>query len=172
MQYKVNYFLVIVSLFLSACSHTYVPNPNTFRMDPVHKFVSKNTITIINDQHDTSVVNLGGAGVHSVYGNLHDWTEIAIVLANNTVQEHGMAVTEQGNKILKLKIDKAKMYVEGGMSRSNVQLSVMAGNGYEQIYFAENRSPETMFRASDGAVMRVVAKVFQDPRIIAYLTDN
>jgi hypothetical protein len=49
-------------------------------------------------------------------------------------------------------------------------LTAETNHGYVKTYIGDNRSPATIYRAADGAVMRAVAEMLRDSHIVDYLT--
>jgi hypothetical protein len=49
-------------------------------------------------------------------------------------------------------------------------LSAETGDGYIGTYTGNNQSPANINRAADGAVMRAVAEMLRDGKIVDYLT--
>ena len=160
---KIIYYSLSILLIigLSGCTRVinYTPNPSTFKMDAIEEFSSNNSISLINEQISTDDVEFASKGIAKFTGNLQEWTDTAIQITKRELSKRNMNVTnEDVSKKLKLSIESVKG-----------RLNVETGDGYKNYYIGDNRSPANLYRASDGAVMRAVAAMLNDPNIISYL---
>lgn len=163
---------VIVVIFVFAgCTHHYVPEADTFRLEDIHEFASKNSITLINMQGATEEMLYASSMGHDYFANLPAWTETAIEIAQRELSARGMHVAEDQSKSLKLSINTVKGSFRPLSMRVILTLSAETGDGYSGIYTGNNQSPANIYRAADGAVMRAVAEMLRDGRIIDYLMD-
>ena len=170
---------VAVLFLLSACTQNeqLVPNPSTFKLDTIPEFSSSNSISLVNDQPSTDNVLFMAKSADllvisvDLYTNLHAWTNAAIAITKRELTNRGMKVAEDESKELKLSILSANgtagMWVHHGVT----SLRAETGSGYVNTYIGDNRSPAGAFRAADGAVMRAVAEMLKDEKIVEYLAE-
>ena len=161
----------VVGIYLGGCSHHYVPDPSTFDFEEIDEFVSTKSITIVNDQPFADDVLFLSARGHDHYGNFQKWTEIAIVITKRELTKRGMNVVNKSPKLLKMAIMSAEGSMGFWQAFCEISLKVETGNGYVNTYFAKAGSPATIYRPVDGAVMRVVAVMLRDQKIIRYLQE-
>jgi hypothetical protein len=80
-----------------------------------------------------------------------------------------MRLATDAPKSLKLSIEEIKGTFDFWTIRCETRLRVETGDGYVNTYFGDNRSPATLYRAADGSVMRAVAEMLRDRKIVEYL---
>ena len=162
--------IVLVVTITGGCSHHYTPRPSTFKLDQINEFSSTNSISLINTQTSTEdflyMENMG----HSFWGNRQSWTETAIAITQRELAARGMNVDDNTSKTLKLSVNSVKGTAGFSALRCELTLKAETGDGYVNTYIGDNRSPGTVYRAADGAVMRAVAEMLRDIQIINYLT--
>ena len=168
---KRTFILITTLMMFGGCSHYYVPDASTFKLDAIKEFSSSNSISILNAQTSTKNVLLATNMGHRFYGNLQSWTETAITITQRELINRGMKIEKDVPKILNLSIESAEGTFGAWVLRFEITLKVETGDGYVQTYLGDNRSPATLFRAADGAVMRAVAEMLKDEHIIAYLVN-
>lgn len=162
-------FYTVFFLFIAGCTHHYVPNPDTFPLDSITEFSSTNTLSLINGQASSKDVLFGSNMGHEFYGNLQKWTETAITITRKELAGRGMSIVEEMPRSLTLSIDSAKATFGAWVIRGEVSLKVETGSGYVETYKGDNRSPASLYRALDGAVMRAVTEMLRDGNITDYL---
>ncbi len=161
--------LIIV---VSGCSHTYQPKPDTFKMDSFSEFTAPVDISILNTQTDnTDRVHFRNMG-HTLSGNMKSWTDTAVIIVKRELTKRQATIFDGSQRRLELSI----IFIEGEAGFSVIhyitKLKVKTGSGYEGIYTGDNRSPASVWRAADGAVMRAVTEMFRDPMIVEYITSS
>ena len=163
---------LIFSIVASGCAKTYQPSSDTFRVEPITEFTSPVTISIINTQTDTvDRVHLRNM-VTTFSGNMKSWTDTAIEITKRELTARQATILDGEQRRLELSI--ISIEGEAGFSaiRYITRLKVKTGSGYEAVYTGDNRSPATVYRAADGAVMRAVSAMFRDPVILKYITSS
>jgi hypothetical protein len=142
-------------------------------MEPLEKeFTASGGIELKNGQHsEEKIVFMHNMGT-SFATNLHEVTASAIQTAARELQKRGMQVTTGAPKSLTLSVNSVD--TEVGMVKIETQLvlEVTAGNGYSTQYVARNNAVMAAHipRQVDGAVMRGIKAMLEDPKIVDYLT--
>ena len=167
--FKHSFWALVILFFLGGCTHHYIPNPSTFKLDQINEFSSQNAISLINAQESSDDVLFLHFGAHKYFGNLQKWTDTAIAITKRELADREMNIVEDSPKSLKLSIETAKGTIGLYVARCETTLRAETGDGYVQTYKGDNRSPVTIYRAADGAVMRAVVEMLRDEKIIAYL---
>lgn len=163
---------IILSLILLAgCTHHYVPKAGTFRLDEIREFSSDNSIWLENAQTNSEELLFATNMGHEFYGNLNAWTETAMTITQRELSKRGMLVTASTSKKLKLSIDSIVGTFGFAVVRVETTLKAETSDGYVNTYIGDNRSPATIYRAADGAVMRAVAEMLRDHHIVDFLTE-
>lgn len=173
---KIIYYSLSILLIigLSGCTRIlrYTPDPSTFKMDAIEEFSSNNSVSLINEQTSNNDVQFAAKGIAKFTGNLQEWTNTAIQITKRELSKRNMNVTnEDVSKKLKLSIETVNGTFGAWVIRTELRLNVETGDGYKNFYIGDNRSPASLDRASDGAVMRAVAAMLNDPNIISYLKE-
>ena len=157
-------------LIFTGCSTIYyVPDPTTFKFDETPDFSSSQNISLVNIQESSENLLLFNNHGHKFYGNLQQWTDVAIAITNRELSKRGMSVAENSSKTLEMSIISVRPRKASWHFRTNVELKVVAGNGYTSNYISEGPSP-LLNRSFDAAVIRSVAAMLKDDNIIKYLT--
>lgn len=164
-----NVFLLIwMVVYLTGCitSH-YIPNPTVFEFGEKIEFVSKDSITLINDQPFSEDINLFGM----VYGNFQKWTDVAIRVTNNELSKRGMTVVDNAKKKLKLSITDVKLKNKVVYVTGLTFLRVETGNGYVSTYVGKAGSGLAARRAINRSFIRAIGAMLRDPFIVKYLIE-
>jgi len=168
---KQPFWILLVLLATVGCTHHYVPNASTFRLDDIHEFSSANSISLENAQTATVDVLFATNAGHEFYGNLQKWTETAMAITQRELTKRGMQVTDNTSKKMKLSVSSVKGTFGFAVIRIETTLKAETSDGYVNTYMGDNRSPATIYRAADGAVMRAVAEMLRDRKIVEYLIE-
>jgi hypothetical protein len=167
---KQSFGMLLVLLLTVGCTHYYVPDADTFRLDDIHEFSSKNAITLENAQDATKEVLFASTMGHDNFANLSAWTATAIEITQRELSMRGMHVADNQSKKLKLSVNTVKGSFRPLSMRVILTLSAETGDGYVGTYTGNNQSPANINRAADGAVMRAVAEMLRDSKIVDFLT--
>ena len=168
---KQPFWILLILLVAVGCTHHYVPNASTFRLDYIHEFSSSNDISLENAQTDTEDILFATNVGHKFYGNLQKWTETAIAITQRELTKRGMQINDNAPKKLKLSVSSVKGTFGFAVLRIETTLKAETSDGYVNTYIGDNRSPATIYRAADGAVMRAVAEMLRDQKIVKYLIE-
>jgi hypothetical protein len=170
MRYSILRVCLPILLVLGGCERHYIPEMSrTF--EPITEFSSTNAVALVNAQPSTYWVRMGAAHIDA---NYNAWTDVAIKIASTELKKRGLTIAAGSPRTLSLSIDSANYEVGMVELQSEVTMHVKASDGYAAVYVGQNRS----FMAAvpgyliDGAVMRVVHEMFQDPHIVSFLTSQ
>jgi hypothetical protein len=164
-------WILLVLLVTVGCTHHYVPNASTFRLDDIGEFSSAKSIWLENAQTGSEDVLFATNMGHKFYGSLKEWTETAMDITERELTKREMLVTASASKKLKLSVNSIKGTFGFAVVRVETTLKAETSDGYVNTYIGDNRSPATIYRAADGAVMRAVAEMLRDGNIVAFLTE-
>lgn len=156
-------------LLLAGCAHHYTPRTSTYPFPGIEEFSSSQAVALVNTQTATAPVLYGDAGFgREWYGNLQEWTEVAIALTNRELSKRGMSIGTEAKKSLKLSVVSIKATTGGWGFHGYASLKAITGDGYERVF--QGDSPAGLItRSADGAVMQAVAAMLSDKQIRAYL---
>ena len=173
MATKSRIFIIAISLLLAGCgfTHHYTPRPTTYDFPPIPEFESSNDVTLVNTQDSIAPVFFGNAGIgHEWYGNLKEWTDVAISIANREISNRGVNIHEGSAKRLELSIVSIKSTTGGWGFRCYVDLKVTTSDGYERVF--QGQGPSALInKAADAGVMYAVAEMLKDRKIVEFLTN-
>ena len=167
---KLSFGMLLVLLVTVGCTHHYVPNASTFKLDDIREFSSTNSIWLENAQTDSEDLLFATQGAHKFYGNLQKWTKTAMTITEQELTKRGMLVTANSSKHLKLSVSSINGTFGFWVVRVETTLEVETADGYVNTYIGDNRSPAGLYRAADGAVMRAVAEMLRDGNIVDFLS--
>ena len=92
------------------------------------------------------------------------------LLNKSLLTKRGMLVTGSAPKNLKLSVRSIKGTFGFWVVHVETTLEAETSDGYVNTYIGDNRSPATIYRAADGAVMRAVAEMLRDGNIVDFLS--
>jgi hypothetical protein len=158
---------LITAVFCAGCATSYTPNPSV-RFEAIREFSSRNSIALLNGQPSTEKHFFTG----NQYGNLNEWTNLAIKIASRELSKRGMTVKDNTPKSLTLSIVSAKTNAGWVMINSDIVMTVRASNGCSKTYTGNDFSAMVgnPLTEMDTALMKVVAAMLNDPEIVAFLT--
>jgi len=93
-----------------------------------------------------------------------------MAITERELTKRGMLVTGSASKKLKLSVSSIKGTFGFAVVRVETTLKAETSDGYANTYIGDNRSPTTIYRAADGAVMRAVAEMLRDGNIVDFLS--
>ena len=102
------FWILLILLVTVGCTHHYVPNASTFRLDDIREFSSTNSIWLENAQTDSDELLFATNMGHKFYGNLKKWTETAMVITERELAKREMLVTGSASRKLKLSVSSIK----------------------------------------------------------------
>lgn len=158
-----------VLFFLAGCSHHYKPESATFAFDSITEFSSNKSISLVNTNPATGDVLFAEQAGSTFHGNYREWTDTAIDITKRELTARGMNVADNKQKSLKMSVETVDAEFGFFVIQCIVTMKVETGDGLVRTYTGDNRSPASIFRAADGAVMRAVAEMLRDQEIVSYL---
>ena len=87
------FWILLILLVTVGCTHHYVPNASTFKLDDIREFSSTNSIWLENAQTDSEDLLFATNMGHKFFGNLKGWTETAMAITERELTKRGMLVT-------------------------------------------------------------------------------
>lgn len=164
------WLFVFLFSFLGCAQRIQVtPRPETFKLDSITEFSSANLISIENSQTSSEPVAFATYYEHEFLANFKEWTESAIAITQRELSLRGMKIGYNESKKLHLSVVNIRGTFGFAVIRVELILRVETGDGYVTEYIGDNRSPATLYRAADGAVMRAVVEMLRDQKIVEYL---
>lgn len=168
MRYSRLLAVVPMLALLGGCVRHYTPEMSR-AFEPITEFSSTNTVELKNGQPSATWVRMGAAAIAA---NYNTWTDVAIKIASTELTKRGLTVAPGAPRTLTMSIESAHYDVGMVELQCEISMRVKASDGYSAVYIGQNRS----FMAAipgyliDGAMMRVVHEMFQDPHIVGFLT--
>jgi hypothetical protein len=158
---------------LSGCASSHVPNARAANLDLIPNIPAGTKVALINAQPATDSMLIGNAGLgRSVHGNLHTWTDQAIIALKRTLEKKGVEVSDNSVKSLKVAITEADLKEAGsGWSfRCTVHFTIETSNGQIVTLVADNPSWKYI-PACDGVIPKVALVTLNDERIEKFLAE-
>ncbi len=173
MSYRTSILIVIFAFSISACSPLlYTKTPDRHAFDPITEFRSDNTVRIYNNQPSMSeIVYYHSARGRS--GNFHVWTDVAIEIAARELRKRGLTISDDAPRGLGLKVLYAQTNTTFTTFETVIDIEATRDDGSRKRYRGRNKSvmAANLARQTDGALMRAVAAMLNDPDLVAYLTE-
>ena len=172
-------FTTTILVFLSSCAINthYTPKPDTHSLDPIaQEFTSNKTLSVVNEQMDNSeqLYWENWSGKRRFHANHQKWTDVAIQVLNRELNARNATITEGTEDSIGLAIVNVKLIPHTATIESQVTLQVNLSNGYSESYLGIN---SVVFlghdykRQMDGAIMRAVAAMLSDPKVVAFVSN-
>lgn len=158
-------------VFAAGCSHVYTPKPSV-RMEPIKEFTGTGDIALKNDQSSTDRVVIMKNMGHTWFTDLHACTDVVIERTKTELEKRGMHVAGDATKTLSISVVSISTQVGAIKIETQLVMRVATGSGYTTKYVAQNNSEMMAMipRQCDGAIMRGVNQMLNDPKIVEYLT--
>ena len=166
---------ISILIFATACvqTHEMVPVPDTHELDPILEFSSSNSIALVNVQENDTVEEYSRNGSARFVASYRQWTDVIISILSRELSARGMIIDDNAEKKIELAV--VNGITEIGFWRTETQavLEASLGDGYDArvVGINNNTMGAANRRQVDGALMRAVAQLLNDPKVIAYLED-
>ena len=164
--------LVFVSVLTGCVSDKfYTPAPDTHEFDEISEFAGSGTVTLINNQPSEEEQLYHKQSKY--HANYRAWTDVAIQVTKRELEARGFTVQDDGDKTITMAITHVLTETGWTQIQTHITMSVETGSDYSSDFVGRNHSvmAANLKRQADGAVMRVVAAMFNDPAIVAYLQE-
>ncbi len=160
---------VLIIAVLSGCATDYVPKLDTHPMDPIIEFVGPGSVSLINNQPTTEKVEVFK---NLVFVDYQKWTSAAIQIIERECKQRHITIDPNARKTLKIAVKEVQFVLGWVQVQSHVVMHVETSSGYSKEFIGRNHAIMAANRHTllDGAMMRVVAAMLNDPEIIRYLT--
>ena len=159
---------------LTGCvSYNYIPKPDTHKFDAIdNEFNSNKTLSLINNQpNDTPQLHFE-AGANKFYANYNKWTDVAIQVLDRELTKRDATIRENAGDYIKVSIISAEALPKFWTFGAQMTLEAELSNGYSASYIGTTSSGwTTYFRSMDGALMRAVAAMLNDPEVVKFLSE-
>lgn len=159
-----------LSVVLStACSLTVGTRPDAypFPSERVFDVTPGGSVSVSNFYGAEERVELGSR----VYCDLRHFTETAISMVQRELGKKGLILSPDGNKTVVLRMTHPS-WVQGMWSmKGRVRLEAQLGNGDAVAVDGESQTGGNAMRAFNGAILRAVTALLEDPTLAAYLNE-
>ncbi len=154
----------------STTERFYTPHKIQIRPGLIRKpeFEICKQVTLLNVQTRQEMVPIG-AYTHKWYANLHRWTDSAVGVTRQELQNRGVTVMGRAPKVLKLAVTEAELFWEFRKVGCRLNLQVITGDGYV-IDFPTTSKSTDLYDACDSAMTKAVANMFDHDAVRDYLT--
>jgi hypothetical protein len=125
----------------------------------------------VSAQPATDKIEVSQKGIgHTVYGNLHDWTESAVQALNRALQKKGATVAAGGPKAIKVAMTQVTLSsaASGWSFRCTLVFTVDTGDGQPFSLGADDTSWKWP-NACDGGIEKLVLVTLHDERVLKAL---
>lgn len=164
-----------VAILLSGCAinHHYTPKPDTHKLDPItQEFTSSISLSLINDQEDETEHLYRKAGAHRYHVNYNKWTDVAIQVLSRELAARNATIDENADKSIKLAVVSVQLISHAWTVETLITLDAKLSDGYTSSYVGRNSVTGFAYsytRQTDGAIMRAVAAMLNDPKIVEFV---
>ena len=161
--------LICGVLFLSGCSHTYVPRKSSYSTDKIPNYKVCSLVEFKNGQPNEEEILYAENMGHDFFANLHDWTDIAIAITERELAERRSKTAGESGHTLTLRVSSVKVTTGGWGFRGKVTLDAATETGLVKSFKGEAPAAN-LYNASSGALAAAVTQMLSDPAIIQYLS--
>lgn len=144
----------------------YTPSPDR-PFESILEFTSQQSLSITNAQESTEEHEVSAR----MLADYHAWTDVAIQIAERELGARGVQFDAGASRSLSLAVSEVRFSVGFVKIETQIDMEVVTGDGYSAKYTGINISymGAHIHRQSDGAIMRVVVEMLNDPKIVSYL---
>jgi len=156
-------FLILTLLF-SACSHIVYPRgPIPVEMDKVGQINTSKEISFVNELTESKLTLVAVKGSDKFFADFKQWTDFIIAQLGNELQGRGVQVKPEGDYVLKVSVPNLRFFWGAWAVRCIVNVQVERSDGKWAKTYEGNNAGQSIERAVDGAVHKVVAAIIGDP---------
>ncbi len=165
--------LFVLAAFSVSCvrKHDYVWSEYAIsqeRISGAEELIPGKRIDLVNAQPDSEIRDIGNVGPHHYYGSLNKLTESIIAQLSSELETRNITANSNTDRTIKIKVLNARTIRGMWVIRAEMNVEVQAGD-YYRVITAENKTPDTVPRAYNGAIAIAVIEILNDPKIIAYI---
>jgi hypothetical protein len=166
--------LIVAIFILSACGPVKIhSNPETFDLNyrPLPVLEGEHSIRLNNAYTSSQVVDVTPKGPNWV-GDLQQYTDTAIVLLKEEFEKSNISISPDSEKEITVRVYDAEFEMGFWVIRCTLWLESELPDGKIVTVRGDNRSPATVYRAVDGAILRAVENLLQDSQFLEYFTSG
>lgn len=170
-MFKISKIVTVITILIGfvGCAQHLVIEQYPMKPGMVPEFSGNQPVALVNAQANTDNVNAGSASMVKYTANTHQVTETAIQVLETELEKRNIDTSEDADKQLRLAVQDATIVYGFGTYRCILHLKAETGDGYNGNFEGNNVSPHNPERACGGSVLRAVAAMLNDDKILAYL---
>jgi len=165
----------LLLVFLLGCSLTdhYVANPDAVPVvqGQVSQLVVSGGIKLVNAQSDNTDQTIAQLSGVTFVCNYQQVTDAAIDIARQVLAKHGVTVSNNPTKMLRLAVVDVGRPSALRKFRTAIGLQVEYGNDEQALFKGVSDPGDNFYLAYNGAVMKAVVAMLNDTRIRTYLEE-
>jgi len=160
--------LILIVAFAVGCTHHSVPKQiPPIGLDLVGTYDEKYSVSLINDQMDTSDNLYWTMGAHRYYANYNTWTKFFIDSYTTELQKRGVDVSDGSPNKLKVKISDFAFMQGMFVVRANMKVRVRTlDNKFEKEWVETDTSGWSGGRALGSTVYHAIQRLLNDPEVM------
>ena len=169
--------LLIWPSILAGCVSKRIVEPAVMPLTPDKTVVFKGAspLQIVNAQNDAAAVVIHPERFGAeYYGDMHDWTRLAISLLQSELSQRDIEVVPHARKKLILRVINARLFFQSGMGNGPVyaRLSLeLKGSSLPVTMLEGSYSASLLDKAAGGALASAVAALLRNPAVTAFLKE-
>lgn len=164
--------ILLISLTGCVNHQNFTPRPDTHAFGPVEKeFSLSSPVELVNAQHDDGDKIFLRSGLARFHANYAEWTEVAIQILERELVKREGSLADGAKKKIMVSVVYAASEVGFVKTETRVGMKAVLSNGYEKTYQGTNNNVmgAVNLRQVDGALMRAVAEMLNDPEVVDFL---
>ncbi|HYC55816.1 MAG TPA: hypothetical protein VEL28_12855 [Candidatus Binatia bacterium] len=141
------------------------PDAYPFPSDEIANFAPGTSVSVSNSYTAPNRVEIG----QRAYCDLAHFTDTSVKMVQRELSKKGLSVIQAGGRTMRLRMTYPTLVIGAWSMRARVRLEAELGNGETIAVDGESKTGGNAMRAFNGAILRAVTALLQEPRIAAYL---
>ena len=162
--------LSLLVLSVTGCgSINYVPSAYEITDDRIKMFAISGTVTVHNNQPDTTKTVVLSAPARDWVSDNHTITEHLVEQLRKELAKHGNIVNKASEKSIGVKVVSQKAYTHVFHMTGTLDALVTLGDSPPFPIHIEQGSPGNVWRVLNGNIALSVIEILSDKRVLSYL---
>jgi hypothetical protein len=160
----------LFALLLTGCGAiNYVPSEYEITTDRIQKFDISGTVTVENNQPDTTKTIVLSAPARDWVSDNHTVTEHLAAQLRRELAKHGNIINKTSDKSIGVKVTKQQANMYAFHMTGSLEVWITLGVAESFPINIDQGSPGNVWRVLNGNIALGVIEILSDKRVLAYL---
>lgn len=166
---QVRVLILLILLFaVNGCAHTWSPKQvPDISLESVAPFSEQYSVSLVNNQPNTTPQIFAGVMGHTHYANYNEWTQFYVEAFAKELEKRGVKVGSDSPNIIKIALSNF-VFIQGfAKVRVNMMVKLESGDGkWQKVYEETDTSGWNMGRAFGSVIYHSIEKLMRDQEVL------